>query len=535
MLLNLRFIKKYIFNNLNFKKMKVILKLFSFLKKSDHTKQKIFILFVTTIFQNCDGCHSTSDSLNEVETISEENNYYTKPNNYFIKNNKEKEDESISKTSDNESFEEIISTEEATDKSKLERALSKFSTSFSSVKLKDEKESIEISQAIKDAVKLGILPKEYETLFRDKNFYSPQKLVENILRLDSESPFLNTTDNNKHPYSKEKLKNIVTLETLRSLSSLQIVEHVIETNKKDIEFPQEDLEVIKTKIQTLKNTFCNEISFSSTEIATPENLRKTLKSLGNLEELLFGNIKPKRIANIDEDSSFYKEIIESKDDSIINHWIKSKALRTGSWQSSLGISSQEDNISNVCQDLIALFEIYKDPITDHNIETLKNQHQDFTKTLEKGEKAIESLRSILNEKDSFIDITDKTEREGLRWVGQWRENGFEKQITQTEAVKLLSFLDWMSASIIVTKHKNILGIPIFGTKTILNKFYDNKLWIKESNEERKIRETEEWASYNATFWTLFIGSLIPFVDIIAFPAFIVFAPFMIYKDVKMVN
>lgn len=516
--------------------------------KGKYIRQIVFIFFATIIFQNC--AKKDSDSLHETDNETETNinnkkssypEYSTDTKKTINTNeNTESEDSSDSENSIKSDTDEEIeipikpknSISADTHKkieipikliesmkpenraiemtldpahimlsngfpyfdNKLDRSIGHFSEAFAKVKLKDTIGYSETIQWMKDAIKLGLIPKEFEETYNRRTFTSIEELEFNVRRnLEHISFLLEMYGNKPHApffsflepsfltntsdYTDNEKYNACIGALLNHLQSLQMIESVIHNNK-TIDFPQEDIEIIKEESQRYKN-FLNEknklFPIETGLLANPENLQEAKKYLPeDLDEFLYG--KPIIDTEEIEGGTITSTTYIARMNSIMDHWEKSESLR--------------NTISKTLFNLVSLYSIYNKISPESNIEDLQQHYPSIYKNIEYGEDAIEKLRKILNEKKTYIDKEDGTERIGLRWVGQWKKNGSEKQISVDQATKLISILDWMSAFTIYLKTKGKFEVPVINTQAMINLYNNRKLWIKESDEERNYRETK---------------------------------------------
>lgn len=470
---------------------------------------KIFLLFITTMLQNCEGCNKASNKLNEAENecLNPETDIAT---DIEIDLNKSKNFDDIDK-------EIIDSVENLTDKDKLKNALYNFSKSFADVELIGSEKSSKMHKAMKNAVKLGIFPKEYADIYDQNYFKDSDSLVSNILikkypldalkqiygRKPHDKAIFHDTfyvdSSDEDDYTDKEKSDLRIAQISRSIASYKIIETIIDSNP-EVEFPEADKKIIKETSKKFTDFFNKKNKILPTKtgiIANTENLEEMKNDLQDSTELLFGETDPLILKNIDKNSLNYNQFIKSENNSIVKNWIQSKALRNGSWQSAIKASNSDNSIVQICEDLSNLFEFYKNISPESDIEILKKQYKNFNHISEKGEKAIEKLKKILNEKGTYIDKSDNTERIGLRWVGQWRKDASEEQISAKNAIELQLILDWMSAFTIALKHKDTIQVPLLSTQSILSTYGENKLWYKESAWELDHRNTEKIEKYLA--------------------------------------
>ncbi len=417
----------------------------------------------------------------------------------------------------------------------------------------------EMQNGFKTAEQLGVITSSERFLEKHNNMTS---VVDRIFRFESDF---------KYKYrnfltgsvSKEELKrglhdfgiyleSVLMLDTMlktkRPEGMLRYVSDLRLDKSNKICISQKTADLLSSRVVKLVNSldkFSNSYSTFLSKFATIENILDRKFELDILSRIMGVTIDPKR-DNLDYASLLYGgKIIPG---SILATWMNSRSLLDGSWNSIIMRSNSADSVVSILYDINEMRKSYSnviskieeklmDPSCDKQIgtgvkELLGSMKKDesFVKVHERGKEAIVLARKILLIKKEY-DIGRSHPTVGLKYVGKWRIDDSSKQIFESDAIKLLDGIDFLSAMAVFIDSNETLRVPLYPSRVArylqnsykakfsvdCNNPIHDKLWICETIEEQSIRENNKRSRYNLLAAQLIVLLCITSVFPILFP------------------
>lgn len=289
------------------------------------------------------------------------------------------------------------------------------------------------------------------------------------------------------------------------------------------------------------------------KFATITNILNQRSDLNTLSNIIGATIDPRK-DSLDYVTLLYGgKIIPG---SILATWINSNSLLDGSWDNLLWQPNRDASVVNILYDIDELTNLYSGLLYKMeknftNTDTNSHMHEgirdmfvniksdkNFMTVHEKGKRAIVLARKILSEEKKF-DIGRSHPTLGLRYVGKWRTDDSSKQIFESDAVKLIDGLDFLSAIAVLIDSNATLRLPLYPNRIArylrnISKINNNlasnneindRLWIFESIEEQSTRENNTRAKYSLLvaqlIVTLCITAVFPFLMPLTISLFVI--------------